>query len=67
MTISHEGVVFATGRTFSPVTGRLRFHVAEHQPLVAGRYDLVFTQDGRQRRETIWLDQAPDVTGRRRP
>jgi uncharacterized protein YjbI with pentapeptide repeats len=65
VTISHEGVVFATGRAFLPVQGRLRLHLTEHHPLVPGRYDLVIAQAGPPQTQTIWLDQAPDVIERR--
>ena len=67
VTISQGGTVFATGRSFLPVSGRLRLHVTEHQPLLPGRYDLVIVQAGRPRHQTIWIDQAPDLTERRRP
>ena len=67
VTISQEGGMFATGRSFLLAGSRLRLHVIEHQPLVPGRYDLVITQGGRPRQQTIWIDQAPDVTERGRP
>ena len=67
VTISQEGTVFATGRSFLPVSGRLRLHVIEQRPLLPGRYDLVIVQAGRPRHQTIWIDQAPDLTERRRP
>jgi hypothetical protein len=68
VTISQQGIVLATGRWFLSAPGRLLLHITEHQPLVPSRYDLVMGQAGRRPREhTIWIDQAPDVTERRRP
>ena len=64
VTISRDGTVFATGRAFLPVQGRLRLHVTEQRPLAPGRYDLVIVQAGRPQQQTIWIDQGPDVIGR---
>jgi uncharacterized protein YjbI with pentapeptide repeats len=61
VTISQNGMVFATGRSFLPVPGRLRLQVTEHRPLVPGRYDLIIVQGGQPQTQTIWIDQAPDV------
>jgi hypothetical protein len=62
VTISHQGIVVATGRSFLPVGGRLRLHVSELQRLVPGRYDLVIVRPGQlPQKQTIWIDQPPDV------
>ena len=66
VTISRDGIVFATGRAFLPVQGRLRLHVTEQRPIAPGRYDLVIVQAGRPQQQTIWIDQGPDVIGRPR-
>ena len=67
VTISRDGIVFATGSAFLPVQGRLRLHITEQRPLAPGRYDLVIVQAGRPQQQTIWIDQAPDLSERRRP
>ena len=64
VTISRDGIVFATGRAFLPVQGRLRLHVTEQRPIAPGRYDLVIVQAGQPQTQTIWIDQGPDVIGR---
>jgi hypothetical protein len=67
VTISRQGVVFATGRSFVPVRGGILLRVTEERPLDPGRYDLVIIQAGRRpQQQPIWIDHAPEVVAPRR-
>jgi len=66
VTISHEGIVFATGRLLSPGHGRIRFLVTEQQPLVPGSYDVVIQQPGHWQ-QAISIARGPAALGPARP
>jgi uncharacterized protein YjbI with pentapeptide repeats len=67
VTISHEGIVFATGRRLLPVRGHLRFLVTEQRPLVPGQYRLVIHGHGPIQEQTIGIVQRTGVVEPRRP
>jgi virginiamycin B lyase len=67
VTISQEGIVFATGRALSPLRGDLRFLVTEQRPLVPGHYSLVIQGGGQLQEQTIWIAPGTGILGRRRP
>jgi hypothetical protein len=60
VTISHEGIVLATGQQLGLLQGRIRFLVTEQRPLVPGQYQLTVERaEGRTQELMVMAKGAP--------